>query len=97
VLVAAVYLMNRAGEPGREVGGCLTRWHVHDELCSSDPAKGMISGARTRGGRCPPGQVAWAAPPLLHVWTIDVPGGPFAPHVAVRDVFGQLQATPRPR
>jgi hypothetical protein len=97
VLVAAVYLMNRAGEPGREVGGCLTRWHVHDELCSSDPAKGLISGARSRGGRCPPGQVAWAAPPFLHAWTIDVPGGPFAEHVANRDVFGQLHATPRPR
>ena len=97
VLVAAVYMMNRAGEPGREVGGCLTRWHVHHELCSSDPAKGLISGVRTRGGSCPPGQVPWAAPPFLHVWTIDFPGGPFAPHVAVRDVFGQLHATPRPR
>jgi hypothetical protein len=97
VLVAAVYMMNRAGEPGREVGGCLTRWHVHHELCSSDPAKGLISGVRTRGGSCPPGQVSWAAPPFLHVWTIDFPGGPFAPHVAVGDVFGQLHATPRPR
>ena len=97
VLVAAVYMMNRAGEPGREVGGCLTRWHVHDDLCSRDPAKGLISGARTRGGRCPPGQVAWAAPPFLHVWTIDFPGGPFAPHVTVQDVFSQLHATPRPR
>ena len=97
VLVAAVYMMNRAGEPGREVGGCLTRWHVHHELCSSDPAKGLISGVRTRSGRCPPGQVAWAAPPFLHAWTINVPGGPFAPHITVRDVFGQLQATPRPR
>ena len=97
VLVAAVYMLNRAGEPGREVGGCLTRWHVHHELCSSDPAKGLISGVRTRGGSCPPGQVSWAAPPFLHVWTIDFPGGPFAPHVAVRDVFGQLHATPRPR
>jgi hypothetical protein len=97
VLVAAVYMMNRAGEPGREVGGCLTHWHVHHELCSRDPAKGLISGVRTRSGRCPPGQVAWAAPPFLHVWTIDFPGGPFAPHVTVRDVFGQLHATPRPR
>jgi hypothetical protein len=97
VLVAAVFMMNRAGEPGREVGGCLTRWHVHHELCSSDPAKGMISGVRTRGGSCPPGQVAWAAPPFLHVWTIDFPGGPFPQHVAVRDVFAQLHATPRPR
>jgi hypothetical protein len=97
VLVAAVYMMNRAGEPGREVGGCLTRWHVHHELCSSDPAKGLISGVRTRSGSCPPGQVAWAAPPFLHVWTIDFPGGPFPQHVADSDVFGQLHATPRPR
>jgi hypothetical protein len=97
VLVAAVYLMNRAGEPGREVGGCLTRWHVHDDLCSSDPAKGMISGVRTPSGGCPPGQVPWAAPPILHAWTVKVPGGPFAQHVAVRYIFGQLQATPRPR
>jgi hypothetical protein len=97
VLVAAVYLMSRPGELGREVGGCLTRWHAHDDLCSSDPAKGMISGVRTRSGRCPPGQVAWAGPLFLHVWTIDVPGGPFASHVAVRDVFGQLHAIPRPR
>ena len=97
LLVAAVYLMNRAAEPGREVGGCLTRWHGHNDLCSSDPAKGMISGVRTRSGRCPPGQVPWAGPLFLHVWTIDVPGGAFAPHVAVRDVFGQLHATPRPR
>jgi hypothetical protein len=97
VLVAAVYMMNRAGEPGREVGGCLTPWHVHHDLCSSDPAKGLISGVRTRSGSCPPGQVPWAAPPFLHVWTIDFPGGPFAPHIAVGDVFGQLHATPRPR
>jgi hypothetical protein len=97
VLVAAVYMMNRAGEPGRAVGGCLTRWHVHHELCSSDPAKGMISGVRTPSGSCPPGQVPWAAPPIMHIWTIDVPGGPFAQHIADRDVFGQLHATPRPR
>jgi hypothetical protein len=97
VLVAAVYLMNRAGEPGREVGGCLTRWHVHHELCSSNPAKGLISGVRTLSGSCPTGQVPWAAPPMMHVWTIDFPGGPFPQQVGVRDVFGQLHATPHPR
>jgi hypothetical protein len=95
VLVAAVYLMNRAGEPGRAVGGCLTRWHVHDDLCSSDPARGMITGMRTPAGRCPPGQVPWAAPPMLHTWVIDTPG-PFARHGRVSAVFRQLRATPRP-
>jgi hypothetical protein len=95
VVVAAVYLMNRAGEPGRAVGGCLTAWHVHDNLCSSDPGSGMITGVRARGGECPPGQVPWAAPPMLHTWVIDVPGGPFAGHGLASAVFRQLRASPR--
>jgi hypothetical protein len=95
VVVAAVYLMNRVGEPGRAVGGCLTRWHLHDNLCSNDPARGTITGLRTRGGRCPPGQVPWTAPPMLHTWVIDAPW-PFARHASVSAVFRQLQATPRP-
>jgi hypothetical protein len=100
VVVAAIYLMNRAGEPGRAVGGCLTVWHVHDDLCSTNPAKGMITGRRTSGGGCPRGQVPWAAPPMLHAWVIDIPGGPFAAHARSRSraraVFRQLQASPRP-
>ena len=95
VVVAAVYLMNRAGEPGRAVGGCMTRWHRHDNLCSSDPAQGLITGVRAKSGRCPPGQVPWAAPPMLHTWVIDTPG-PFASHVSASAVFRQLHATPRP-
>jgi hypothetical protein len=95
VVVAAVYLMNRAGEPGRAVGGCLTPWHVHDNLCSSDPDSGMITGLRSRDGQCPRGQVRWAAPPMLHTWTIDLPGGPFADQYSERDVFRQLRASPR--
>jgi hypothetical protein len=95
VVVAAVYLMNRAGEPGREVGGCLTRWHVHDDLCSGDPARGAITERRGPAGRCPPGQAPWAAPPMLHTWVIDIPG-PFARHARVSAVFRQLHAAPRP-
>jgi hypothetical protein len=96
VVVAAVYLMNRAGEPGRAVGGCLTAWHAHDNLCSTNPAKGLITGFRIPSGTCPRGQVPWAAPPMLHTWVIDVPGGPFAAHGRASAVFRQLQATPRP-
>ncbi len=96
VLVAAVYLMNRADEPGLAVGGCLTEWHTHNNFCSSDPANGMITGVLDRNGRCPPGQVRWAAPPMLHTWVIDLPEGPFAAHVGTDAVFRQLHATPRP-
>jgi hypothetical protein len=96
MLVAAVYLMNRAGEPGKAIGGCLTQWHTHDNLCSTNPAKGTITGLHRPGGPCPPGQVPWAAPPMLHTWVIDVPGGPFAHQFSVSPIFHQLHATPRP-
>jgi hypothetical protein len=96
VVVAAVYLMNRAGQPGRAVGGCLTRWHVHDDLCSSDPGNGLITGVRSPDGRCPSGQVPWGAPRMLHTWVIDVPGGPFARDGQASAIFRQLHATPRP-
>jgi hypothetical protein len=94
VLVAAIYLMNRAGEPGRAVGGCLTQWHVHHNLCSSDPAKGMITGALDLQGQCPHGQVPWAAPPMMHTWMIDIPGGPFAHQFSGGAVLRQLRAAP---
>jgi hypothetical protein len=94
VVVAAVYLTNRAGEPGRAVGGCLTQWHVHHNLCSSDPAKGMITGALDLQGQCPHGQVPWAAPPMMHTWMIDIPGGPFAHQFSGGAVLRQLRAAP---
>jgi hypothetical protein len=95
VVVAAVYLMNRAGEPGRAVGGCLTGWHGHDNLCSSDPGRGLITGKRGPDGSCPSGQVPWAAPQMLHTWVINIPGGPFATHGQDGAIFRQLHATPR--
>jgi hypothetical protein len=102
VLVAAVWLMNRTGEPPRAVGGCLTVWHEHDNLCSTDPAKGMITGLRRRNGSCPAGQVFWRTPAMLHTWVIDVPGGPFTERgpagsaAFTRAVFAELGAQPRP-
>jgi hypothetical protein len=96
VVVAALYLMDRAGEPGKAVGGCLTAWHAHRNLCSSDPGNGVIDGVRNRDSACPRGQVPWAATSMLHAWVIDVPGGPFAAHGRASAVFRQLRATPRP-
>ncbi|HZD71115.1 MAG TPA: hypothetical protein VFA45_20125 [Actinomycetes bacterium] len=96
VLVAAVYMMNRPGDAGAAIGGCLTQWHTHDNLCSTNPAKGTITGLHTPGGPCPHGQVPWPAPPMLHTWLIDVPGGPFAPHFTTSPIFRQLHASPRP-
>jgi len=94
VLIAAVYLLNRAGEPGATIGGCLAQWHVHTNLCSRDPDKGLITGVRPRGGRCPRGQVPWAAPPMMHTWLIKIPGGPFVHRFSGAAVFRELRASP---
>jgi hypothetical protein len=91
-LIAAVFLMNQPGEPGLAVGGCLTQWHEHDNLCSSDPARGLVTGARKPGNLCPKGQVPLRAPAMMHVWLLDVPGGPFADQVPNSVVFRQLGA-----
>ncbi len=93
VLAAAVYLADRPGVPGPAVGGCLTSWHVHSNLCFSNPT-GIslfhITGLRPPGGSCPPGHIAWDPPAMLHVWRVDVPGGAFAQHVAPDAVLRAL-------
>ena len=97
VLIAAVYLMNNPGDEGAQPGGCLTTWHSHDNLCSTDPAAGRITGLHGPGKPCPPGQVVYQAPPMMHTWVIDVPGGPFARDIDTPAVFAELHATQRPR
>jgi hypothetical protein len=96
VLVAAVYLTNQSGVPGPAVGGCLTSWHAHTNLCFSDPARFQITGLRPPGGPCPPGHLAWDPPEMLHVWRFDVPGGAFAQHVSPPAVLRAIGADPAP-
>jgi hypothetical protein len=95
VLVAAVWMMREPREPGEAVGGCLTRWHEHDNLCSADPSRGLITGLREPGGACAQGQEPWRPPVMLHTWIVDVPGGPFAHHVDTGTVLWEIGATPR--
>lgn len=80
VLVGVVYMMNVPGEFGPDVGGCLTRWHVHTDVCYN--AYGLIVAKLTAAQpACPAGSVHLIPPPALHVWFVDVPGGRFAPDV----------------
>jgi hypothetical protein len=73
VLVAAMYLMPRAGEDGPTPGGCLTQWHAHTNLCMS------LTTHRYQGfAPCPDGTVELKTPEMLHVWQVPVPGGPLA-------------------
>jgi hypothetical protein len=75
VLLGAMYMMEKAGDPGPLIGGSLTQWHVHDNLCI-DPVR-EINVARQPNGSCPPGSAVIVTPEMLHVWVIDYPTGPF--------------------
>ncbi len=80
VLVGVMFLMNVPGEFGPEPGGCLTRWHVHGDLCYNGLAE-VVAHLTSEQPVCPPGTVHLIPPPALHVWFVDVPGGRFAPDV----------------
>lgn len=80
VLAAAVYLMGNVGEPGPEIGGCLTKWHTHTNLCFSLQSLQVVSFAAA-DGKCVSGTQNYVPPEMMHVWVVDVPGGPFAHEV----------------
>jgi hypothetical protein len=76
VLEAAMYILPEKDMPIPDVGGSLTAWHNHGDLCfrSSDA---RIVGT-TASGPCPTGSVNVPTSDMLHVWIVDHPGGPFA-------------------
>jgi hypothetical protein len=75
VLVGAMYFAD-PGTAGPEIGGCLTQWHVHDNLCIA-PGEGMV-GVVDPEGSCPAGSSNDVTQEMLHVWDIDLPTGPFS-------------------
>ena len=75
VLLGAMYMMPKAGEPGPDIGGSLTRWHVHENLCFAlGPVR--IAGLLTPFGTCPAGTLNAPTPAMMHVWTAPNPNGP---------------------
>lgn len=76
VLEAAMYILPSVDSPIPDVGGLAQSWHRHDNLCFST-ATAMIVGVND-AGPCPVGSVNQVTPPMLHVWTVDRPGGPFS-------------------
>ena len=81
VAVAAMYMMpfdsTFADVP--DVGGALTHWHVHRDLCLTEsPTHKVLSGVTSDSGTCPPGTNKAGNTPMLHVWIVPNPCGPFA-------------------
>jgi hypothetical protein len=73
-LESAMYILPSFGYPIPDVGGSLTPWHNHGDLCFG--AGGMIVGTTAKGA-CPPGSSNLKTPDMLHVWIVDHPDGPF--------------------
>ena len=54
-----------------DVGGALTQWHVHRNLClTNDPQQRLVAGITSENGGCPPGTSKAGNTPMLHVWTV---------------------------
>jgi len=74
VLFGALFVMPKIGEPGPAVGGPLTVWHAHQDICFSltPPA---LTGVLSPLGTCPIGSITMPLTgEMMHVWT--VPGAP---------------------
>jgi len=62
-----------------DVGGPLTQWHVHENLCLTDSTtEKVLAGFVAVDGKCQPGTSKAGAMPMLHVWVVPNPCGPFA-------------------
>lgn len=74
VLMGAMFLMPKIGEPGPTVGGPLTVWHAHQHVCISLTPPGL-AGLLSPLGACPIGTIDLAlTAEMIHIWI--VPGAP---------------------
>ena len=65
-----------------DIGGPLTQWHVHNDLCladdPTDPLRKVVSSLTGVNGTCPAGTTKAGGVPMIHVWIVKNPCGPFA-------------------
>jgi hypothetical protein len=80
--------MAEPGTTGPQIGGCLTQWHDHTNLCLADRGGAMV-GVVDAQGNCPAGSSNRETGEMLHVWDLPLAGGPFseATPVQLRDAL----------
>lgn len=92
-LVAAMYMLGSQDtlDDVPELGGALTQWHVHEDLCFTDePGNHKVRAVTSVDGDCPPPLVKPAQGPMIHVWITPHRCGPFASLEGVAG--GQIKA-----
>lgn len=81
MLVSAMFMMKQGStlDDVPDLGGPLTQWHIHDDLCfTDDPVAPRISGVTSVGGTCAPPSVKFTPVPMIHVWITKHECGPFS-------------------
>lgn len=80
-LVSAMYLL----QPGTtldttpELGGKLTQWHIHDNLCfTRDETAPKVAGLTQADGTCAEPLQKFEPVPMIHVWIVPHKCGPFS-------------------
>jgi hypothetical protein len=76
LLMGAMYIVDPPMVDGPLIGGALTSWHVHTNLCVS--ADGLTAFNPGPNNTCQPGASIRPTAQMLHVWAVNYPGGPFA-------------------
>lgn len=75
VLLGAMFQTDEIGEPGPEIGGSLTPWHAHGNICFT--VIGLV-GVTDAFGQCPMGTLSIPhSNEMMHVWTIAGADEPF--------------------
>ncbi|MDQ1532556.1 MAG: hypothetical protein QOF28_317 [Actinomycetota bacterium] len=77
--LAAVMFMLETGQTLADVpdvGGKLTQWHIHNNLCFT--VTGRVAGLTSADGSCSLPLVKGPDTPMIHVWIRPNPCGPFA-------------------
>ncbi|MEY4372006.1 MAG: hypothetical protein RL219_775 [Actinomycetota bacterium] len=80
-LVSAMYMLpsNTPLEGVPDVGGRLTQWHIHDDLCfTRDPEAPRVAGLTRSDGTCRDSLQKFPLAPMIHVWIVPHECGPFA-------------------
>lgn len=79
-LVSAMFMLppSVALEDVPDIGGRLTQWHIHDDLCLTPGAAPRVAGITTVGGSCAAPLEKLTPSPMIHVWIVPHPCGPFA-------------------
>ena len=84
-LIGAMYIMPNRAEDGPQIGGPLTQWHQHSNICFDNVTGVAVAFAHSgaedttdKSGSCPRGSTNKTTPQMLHVWLVDNPDGPFA-------------------